>query len=750
MSQSKQALNKQDVNARPASLGFLVLLVLLGIISTVLYGWLYSLSWEFTYYSIFKERPLIPVLSLFAAVFLIYLVAIALSRRAAQNGLLIGVIVGFAVLFRIVMVFSYPIQEVDIYRYMWDGEVQTQGVSPFEFSPYKVWAADTDTNLDGFIDNAEAVAAGFTDSNRDGVWDQLGGAPPMATKNPDLKKLAAHRDSDPSVEEILHRVHYGELPTIYPPTSQLVFRVSAMISPSGAWALETDDPDLQKEQIEQAVNHRLWVMKGILVAFDLGVLILLIRLLALSRMPVGLSLAYGWCPLVMKEVANGGHLDAIAVFLSVLAIYLLVRLVAQPINNADQDNGKLGSLPLAILTALVLAAAVGAKLYPIVLAPLVFIGILRRCSWQVTGVASIIFVAAAFLLVRPMLPSAEPTETDVKLAAAAQDVTEAAEQLAAAERLPVAEQLAAAEQLPAVKKLVSGEAPLQNFEDDPSAGLTKFLKTWEMNDFIFMIAVENLKDEVDPNKLPIWFSIVPEGARQSIVKPFTDDRKVRLEELEKKYQETQNRLVTTRQEIAGLTENESTELRMAQIKDGIYFIELQNIWRQMGDIKGDISGTPFKITRGLTSFVFLLIALWFAWRAGVKAQASDGLANGSFYCEAAFLTLAWFWLLLPTQNPWYWLWALPFLPFMRNRAWFAVSGIVLFYYFRFWMEYHFTEIDVWETPYQGVAFFDFVLTWFEFAPWFIWLAVEGIIWLFIDSAKKRRNSKEPMVATTSS
>ena len=121
----------------------------------------------------------------------------------------------------------------------------------------------------------------------------------------------------------------------------------------------------------------------------------------------------------------------------------------------------------------------------------------------------------------------------------------------------------------------------------------------------------------------------------------------------------------------------------------------------------------------------------------MKIGAGDGLANGRFYCEAAFLTLAWFWLLLPTQNPWYWMWALPFVPFVRNRAWFALSGIVLVYYFRFWMEYHYTGVAVLGTPYQGVAFYDFVLTWVEFGPWFIWLAVEGFVRAFYDRRGQR-------------
>ena len=723
MSQSEQASDKKelDANAQSASrvpLILLVVLVALGIGTAFIYGCLNSLSWQFTYESVFKERPLIPVLVFFAVAFVLYVAAVEIARRAKQTGLLIGVIVGFAVLFRIVMVFSYPIQEVDIYRYMWDGEVQTQGVSPFKFSPEEVFQATVET------------------------------------EKPDLRKLAVLCKSDPSVKEVLRRVHYRELPTIYPPTSQLVFRAVSMISPTGEWVLQTDDPELRKEQTERAVNQRLLVMKAVLIAFDLGVLILLIGILALCRMPVGLSVAYGWCPLVMKEVANGGHLDAIAVFLSVLAIYLLVRLISQPASETGNNRGSSSGFLLSVLAALVLAAAVGAKLYPIVLAPLVFAGIARRRNWPATIAATIAFVSAAILLLLPILPLGL-SEADAKREAAVQAVAVAAEQLAAGEKLPADEQLASAERLPAVKQLIDRTGASQpDFEDDPSAGLTKFLKTWEMNDFIFMITVENLKvnpnDEVNPNQLPMWFSVVPPKGRRLIVDPVLKGHNIRLAELQQKFQETQQRQSTARQQITGPAEVKNVERRIAEIKAGIYQKEAENIWQQINDVNASIYETPFKITRVLTSIVFLILALWFVWRAGSKAASSDGSAIGRFYCEAAFLTLAWFWLLLPTQNPWYWLWALPFLPFVRNRAWLAVSGIILVYYFRFWMEYHFPGIAVWGTPYQGVAFFDFVLTWFEFAPWFIWLAIEGVVWLVIDSVKKRRKAAESMVATSSS
>ncbi len=87
------------------------------------------------------------------------------------------------------------------------------------------------------------------------------------------------------------------------------------------------------------------------------------------------------------------------------------------------------------------------------------------------------------------------------------------------------------------------------------------------------------------------------------------------------------------------------------------------------------------------------------------------------WLESAFLTLAWFWFLSPTLNPWYWTWVMPLLVFARSRVWQWMSGVVMLYYLRFWFIYQFPDTPLAGTPYAGAAFFDFVVTWLEFGPW---------------------------------
>jgi len=69
---------------------------------------------------------------------------------------------------------------------------------------------------------------------------------------------------------------------------------------------------------------------------------------------------------------------------------------------------------------------------------------------------------------------------------------------------------------------------------------------------------------------------------------------------------------------------------------------------------GDPERVPFLLTRVLTMIAFAAIVFWLCRQVWNNPDA---------FAESAFLTVAWFWLLSPTQNPWYWTWALPLVQF---------------------------------------------------------------------------------------
>lgn len=106
------------------------------------------------------------------------LAAWLLLRRAAAPPAPWGMplVVGFAVLFRLVLLDTPPSLSDDIYRYLWDGRVQAAGQNPYASPP-----------------DADALA-----SLRDGLWEQI---------------------------------NHREVPTVYPPVAQVLFRAAHGVAP---------------------------------------------------------------------------------------------------------------------------------------------------------------------------------------------------------------------------------------------------------------------------------------------------------------------------------------------------------------------------------------------------------------------------------------------------------------------------------------------------------------------------------------
>lgn len=137
--------------------------------------------------------------------------------------------------------------------------------------------------------------------------------------------------ADPGVPAIFHGIlngiNYPELPTIYAPVTQIVFLLAYWLKPGSITALQL-----------------------LLIVIDLMTILLLLRLA-----PARNVMLYAWCPLVVKEIAFTAHPDGIGVCLLLAAIVL-------------SQNHRWRS------TAICLGMAVGAKIFALVLVPLVLVG----------------------------------------------------------------------------------------------------------------------------------------------------------------------------------------------------------------------------------------------------------------------------------------------------------------------------------------------------------------------------------------
>ena len=157
---------------------------------------------------------------------------------------------------------------------------------------------------------------------------------------------------DPGVPAVFHGILDGinnpELPTIYAPVTQAVFLLGYWLHPGSVAALQL-----------------------IVVVVDLVTITLLLRLA-----PAGNVMLYAWCPLVVKEIAFTAHPDGVGVCLLLAAMVLA-------------QGRRWWS------AAVCLGMAVGAKVFALVLVPLVLVGASLR-HWA-------LFVATPAALYAPFV-----------------------------------------------------------------------------------------------------------------------------------------------------------------------------------------------------------------------------------------------------------------------------------------------------------------------------------------------------------
>lgn len=155
------------------------------------------------------------------------------------------------------------------------------------------------------------------------------------------------RDAD----VVLDRVNHPDLKTIYPPVAQAAFALAHWLRP---WSIAA------------------W--RAVCLGGELTTLGLLLALLnAVGRSPLWIAL-YWWNPLIIKEMINSAHMEAILLPLMLAALLLAVK------------RWPFGSL-------LMLGLAMGAKLWPVMLAPLLLRPLLLRPAQLIAGLGVLAIMA---------------------------------------------------------------------------------------------------------------------------------------------------------------------------------------------------------------------------------------------------------------------------------------------------------------------------------------------------------------------
>lgn len=197
---------------------------------------------------------------------------LALKRLPGSRVALALILLG-AIGFRAALVFSPPLLENSINRYIWDGVVTSMGINPFRYSPREIMEA--------------------RDATKRAMYPE-----PQRTEL--LHLSIASRDEFNTAYHFKY-VTYPELRTIYPPLAQLYFG-TAMV-------------------VKQGSQDTLKLFNAIV---DLAALALVLALLLRMGHDPNACIVYAWSPIVVKEFTNSGHVDVLAGFFTLAALLYVI------------------------------------------------------------------------------------------------------------------------------------------------------------------------------------------------------------------------------------------------------------------------------------------------------------------------------------------------------------------------------------------------------------------------------------------
>ncbi len=270
---------------------------------------------------------------LYTSAFILYLSVILKTHNFSISRKNIYIVILSAIIFRLILLPGVPVHENDIYRYIWDGKVALTGINPYKYPPIeasiKPNVADLETRSD-----SPAVETGLK---------------PVSTMiGDDFEKLKTIRDEDP---KSYARISFKDIHTIYPPLAQGIFAFAAVIAPGS-----------------------VLFIKSLFVLFDTGVIFLMFIILKRLKQNPLYMVVYAWNPLILKEFANSGHYDSIALFCVMFAVHMLIR--GKPLFSA-------AGLGLGTL----------AKFYPLIFIPFLLIKKQYRAFF-----VSIFIIVAGYLV----------------------------------------------------------------------------------------------------------------------------------------------------------------------------------------------------------------------------------------------------------------------------------------------------------------------------------------------------------------
>ncbi|MEO1049048.1 MAG: hypothetical protein AAFX87_00365 [Bacteroidota bacterium] len=263
----------------------------------------------FVFITYFTERyDSVQLILLYSGAFLMYIWTINTVRTKQQ----IDIVVYGSIAMRLSLLFALPNLSDDLYRFVWDGRLLANGINPFSELP-SYYLAEGAPNIPG------------------------------------------------NDQELYDKLNSPEYFTIYPPVAQLVFWITAKLSPTSVWGSGV-------------------IMRSFIILVEIGNTYLIRALLKRYGVAPKHVLLYALNPLVILELSGNLHFEAFMIFFSLLAAYLL-----------HKGKWLYATIPFAL--------AIASKLIPLIFLPLIF----KRLAFKKLILFYLLTGAVTALLFLPLL-----------------------------------------------------------------------------------------------------------------------------------------------------------------------------------------------------------------------------------------------------------------------------------------------------------------------------------------------------------
>ncbi len=214
---------------------------------------------------------------LVAAAFVVFGVAAAAVRKVALKAAVWLIIIA-GIAFQAIGFTAPPSHSSDIYRYMWDGQVQAAGIDPYLYPP---------------------SAAALAPLRNDYLWGPWTATPPKDT-GLQFCLTSAPAAPGPAFDTVAgcSRINRTTTPTIYPPVAEAWFTAVYLVA---------GDSSSTPMQVAMAL------------CAVLTTLVLLWGLRKVGSDP-RLAALWAWCPTAILEVGSDGHSDVLGTLLCAVAL----------------------------------------------------------------------------------------------------------------------------------------------------------------------------------------------------------------------------------------------------------------------------------------------------------------------------------------------------------------------------------------------------------------------------------------------